>query len=79
AFIVAPAETSQQREAGIKFNFGGMFSGTVAAFDIDRQNVPYTTAAFTGALSSQKSRGFETDLVFQPNSNWSVLASYGYV
>ena len=78
AFVAGPPETSQQREAGVKFNWGGMLTGTVAVFDIDRQNVPYTTAAFTGALSSQKSRGFEADVIFQPNSNWSVLASYGY-
>lgn len=78
AFVAGPPETSQQREAGVKFNWGGMLTGTVAAFEIDRQNVPYTTAAFTGALSSQKSRGYEADVIFQPNSNWSVLASYGY-
>ena len=77
-FIAAPPETSQQREAGVKFNWGGMLTGTVAVFDIDRQNVPYTTAAFTGALSSQKSRGFEADVIFQPTSNWSVLGSFGH-
>ena len=77
-FVSGPPETSQQREAGVKFNWGNMLTGTVAAFEIDRQNVPYTTAAFTGALSAQKSRGYEADVIFQPNSNWSVLASYGY-
>jgi iron complex outermembrane receptor protein len=78
AFVAGPPETSQQREAGIKFNWDNVLTGTVAVFDIDRQNVPYTTAAFTGALSSQKSRGFETDVIFQPTRNWSVLASYGH-
>lgn len=78
AFVAGPPETSQQREAGVKFDWGGMLTGTVAVFDIDRENVPYTTAAFTGALSSQKSRGFEADVVFQPTSNWSVLGSFGH-
>lgn len=78
AFTAGPPETSQQREAGVKFNWGNMLTATVAVFDIDRQNVPYTTAAFAGALSTQKSRGYEADVIFQPNSNWSVLASYGY-
>ena len=78
AFVAGPPETSQQREAGVKFNWDNMLTGTVAVFDIDRQNVPYTTAAFAGALSSQKSRGYEADVIFQPNSNWSVLASYGH-
>ena len=78
AFVAGPPETSQQREAGVKFNWGDMLTGTVAAFDIDRQNVPYTTAAFTGAFSSQKSRGFEADVIFQPTSNWSILGSFGH-
>jgi iron complex outermembrane receptor protein len=78
AFVAGPPETSQQREAGVKFNWDNILTGTVAAFHIDRQNVPYTTAAFTGALSSQKSRGVEADVIFQPTSNWSILGSFGY-
>ena len=78
AFVAGPPETSQQREAGVKFNWGNMLTGTVAAFHIDRQNVPYSTAAFTGALSSQKSSGVEADVIFQPTSNWSILGSFGY-
>ncbi|WP_315722122.1 MULTISPECIES: TonB-dependent receptor domain-containing protein [unclassified Bradyrhizobium] len=41
--VAGPPETSQQREAGIKFNWGDMLTGTVAVFDIDRDNVAYTT------------------------------------
>lgn len=73
---IAPEE-SQQKEVGLKFNIGAQLSGTIAVFDIERSNVPVTTA-FGAALSDQRSRGFETDLIWQPNSNWQILANYGY-
>lgn len=78
AFTRPAPEFSSQVEAGIKFNLDNQLSGTVAVFDIDRTNVPYLVALGVGGLSTQNSKGFEADAVYQPDRNWSVLASYGY-
>ncbi|HML27411.1 MAG TPA: TonB-dependent siderophore receptor [Hyphomicrobium sp.] len=72
-------EFSEQREAGIKFNFANQLTGTMAVFDITRSNIPTAVGGFVAALTDQRSRGFETDLIWQPNRNWQVLANYGYV
>jgi len=77
-FAQPQPEYSKQWEAGVKFNVNEMFTGTLAVFEIRRQNVPFRVSATVGALSEQKSRGFEADVMFQPNDNWSVLGSYGY-
>ncbi|WP_439815348.1 TonB-dependent siderophore receptor [Zavarzinia sp. CC-PAN008] len=71
-------ELSKSLDAGIKFNLDDALTGTVSVFQIDRENVPYQIAFGLGALSEQRSRGFEADVVYQPDANWSVLASYGY-
>ena len=74
---IAP-ETSNQVETGLKFNFSDQLTGTVAFFDIQRQNVPAFVGVGINALSAQESQGFETDLLWQPSKNWKILASYGY-
>lgn len=74
------AEQSKQAEAGIKFNVNGQLSGTVAFFEIDRTNVPVSLGVIgLVGQAHQKSRGFETDLIFQPNANWQFIGSFGYV
>lgn len=74
---IAP-ETSTDREAGIKLNIGGQLTGTIAVFDIQRQNVPQVVGVGVSALSAQESKGYEADLIWQPNKNLKVLASYGH-
>ncbi len=74
---IAP-ETSKQVEGGFKFNINNQLSGTVAAFDIKRENVPITIGVGIGALSAQESKGYEADLIWQPTTNWKVIASYGH-
>ena len=69
-------ETSQQLEAGFKLNINNQLTGTIAAFDIQRQNVPVQIGV--GAESAQESKGYEADLIWQPDKNWKVLASYGH-
>ncbi|HTP61845.1 MAG TPA: TonB-dependent receptor [Burkholderiales bacterium] len=76
-FAQPAPELSKQSEAGLKFNLNDAFTGTLAAFDIERRNVPFTIAAGVGGLSTQKSRGFEADVIYQLGRNWSVLGSYG--
>ena len=71
-------ETSKQVEGGFKLNINSQFTGTIAAFDIQRQNVPVVVGVGIGALSAQESKGYEADLIWQPNKNWKVLASYGH-
>lgn len=77
-FAQPKAELSEQREAGIKFNLNDKLTGTLAAFEIDRDNVPVRLSATTAELTRQRSRGFEADLIYQPDNNWSFLGSYGY-
>ena len=74
---IAP-ETSKQVEGGFKFNINDQLTGTVAVFDIQRQNVPVTIGVGIGALSAQELKGYEADLIWQPTKNWKVLASYGH-
>lgn len=74
---IAP-ETSKQVEGGFKLNIGEQLTGTVAVFDIKRQNVPVLIGVGIGAESAQESKGYETDLIWQPNKNWKVLANYGH-
>ncbi|MFA5952799.1 MAG: TonB-dependent receptor [Hyphomicrobium sp.] len=72
-------EFSEQREVGFKFNLDNQISGTVAYFEIDRDNVVVNLGGLAGiALAKQRGRGYEADALWQPNRNWQVLASYGF-
>lgn len=72
-------EESEQREVGLKFNLASKLSGTVAAFDIDKTNVPASFTPTSTVFASQQARGVEADLLWQPTEGLKVLASYGYV
>jgi iron complex outermembrane receptor protein len=74
---LAPEESSQV-EAGLKYKIGTQLSGTMSVFDIKRSNVPVTVGVGVADTAEQRSRGFEADLLWQPNSNWKILAAYGY-
>ncbi|GAA4158875.1 TonB-dependent receptor [Shinella granuli] len=85
-FYSGPAvpETSKQYEAGIKFDLDYGFSGSAAVFQIERSNVPVTDPADPMMLTSlaigqQRSRGFDTELSWQPDEHWKVMANYAYV
>ena len=71
-------ETSKQLEGGFKLNINDQLTGTIAVFDIQRQNVPVQIGVGIGAESAQESKGYEGDLIWQPDKNWKVLASYGH-
>jgi len=75
-------ERSESWEGGIKFALAGTgLSGTIAAFRLDRTNVPtpdpgtFFTSIQTGA---QRSEGIEADVIYEPSPAFSLLASYGY-
>ncbi|MFM7349703.1 MAG: TonB-dependent siderophore receptor, partial [Erythrobacter sp.] len=75
-------ERSESWEGGVKFALAGTgLSGTIAAFRLDRTNVPtpdpgtFFTSIQTGA---QRSEGIEADVIYEPSPAFSLLASYGY-
>ena len=75
-------EESESWEAGVKFATG-RWSGTAAAFRLDRDNIPQTdlTDPLFGSVQNgeQRSDGVEMDLVWEPNDNLSLLANASYV
>lgn len=77
-FAQPAPEFSTQFEAGVKVNYNDIFTGTVALFQIERSNVPVRISTTVANLTQQASRGVEADFLYQPNRNWSVLASYGF-
>jgi iron complex outermembrane receptor protein len=72
-------EFSQQREAGLKFDLAGGFTGSVAVFEIDRSGVPVVVNLQIVGDSRERARGVEFDSVWQPDRNWSVVSSYAFV
>ena len=73
-----PLEHSEQREAGIKFKLGEL-TGTAAVFEIDRSNVPVLDGFIAVDTSVERSRGFETDMIWQPTPSWRLMGSYAYI
>lgn len=75
-------EESESWEAGVKFATT-RWSGTVAAFRLDRDNIPQTdlTDPNFGSVQNgeQRSEGVEFDLVWEPNDNLSLLANAAYI
>ncbi|MBS7792331.1 TonB-dependent receptor [Roseococcus sp. SDR] len=80
-FLTAPKpEEGQQFEAGVKLNLPFGLSGNLAYFNIQRNNVPYFDLAAGGnrQIGEQRSRGFDMDLLWQPNPQFSLLGTYAY-
>ena len=71
-------EESRQVEAGIKLNTDFGLSATLAAYEVRRKNVPVSAGFVSVQSGEQRSRGFEADVLYQPNANWSFLANYAY-
>jgi iron complex outermembrane recepter protein len=72
-------EESKQMEAGVKITTNNGLTGTFAVFDIRRRNVPISNGGFGSVQSGeQQAKGFEADILWQPNRNLSLLASYAY-
>jgi iron complex outermembrane receptor protein len=80
---IAPEEGTQY-EAGLKFDLDKRLSGTLAVYDIEKQNglVSQLNTA-TGlnvytAAGKARSRGVELDVTGRLSDNWSMIGSYGY-
>jgi iron complex outermembrane receptor protein len=75
-------ETSRSIEGGLKFGLKRLgLSGTIAAYEIRRQNVatPDRANPFSSVQTGeQRSRGIEADMIWEPSPVLSVLASYAY-
>ncbi|MBL8416819.1 MAG: TonB-dependent siderophore receptor [Dechloromonas sp.] len=72
-------EESKQLEGGVKFNTVFGLSGSAALFQIDRTGVPVSVGLASVPEGEQRSRGFDMDLLWQPNRNWQVLANYAHI
>ncbi|NOS88265.1 MAG: TonB-dependent receptor [Methylococcaceae bacterium] len=75
-----PPQTAQQWEAGIKTElFNKRFSGTLAYFDLTKENLPIAiNPLVTEAAGKQESRGLELDLSGEILPNWNIIAAYAY-
>ncbi|PPD35179.1 MAG: TonB-dependent siderophore receptor [Methylomonas sp.] len=76
-------ELSRQLEAGLKFDVSSQFSGQVAVYQIDREQVavPNSTnpnSALFISAGRQRSQGIETDLLWQPFESLKLLGSYAH-
>lgn len=75
-------ETGEQVEAGIKFEgMGGRMTGSLAVFDLRRQNV--TTADpininFSVQTGEQQAKGVELEAAIDLTSGWKANAAYTY-
>lgn len=80
---VPKPERARNYEAGVKLGLGDIgLSGTLAWFDSKRTNVPTPDpVTFFSSIQTgeQRSEGVELDLIWEPNSNWSLLATYAYI
>nr|WP_249812712.1 TonB-dependent siderophore receptor [Bradyrhizobium sp. 141] len=80
---IAPEEGTQY-ETGLKFDLNKRLSGTLAVYDIEKQNV--LVSQFSPALGLNvytaagkvRSRGVELDVTGRLSDNWSMIGSYGY-
>ncbi|WP_179957742.1 TonB-dependent siderophore receptor [Exilibacterium tricleocarpae] len=75
-------EGSEAYELGIKFNTGaGGLSGTLAAYQITRDNVPTSdpdNRGFSIQGGELESRGVEVDMIWEPDPSFSLLANLAY-
>ncbi|MGT2438959.1 TonB-dependent siderophore receptor [Bradyrhizobium betae] len=80
---IAPEEGTQY-ETGLKFDLDQRLSGTLAVYDIQKQNVLVNQLNTTTGLNvytaagKVRSRGVELDVTGRLSDNWSMIASYGY-
>lgn len=79
-------EKGEGYEVGVKAELlGGRLFGTLAYFDITKQNVavadPNPTLAFDAfiATGEQKSRGVELDITGEILPGWNIIAAYAYI
>ncbi len=75
-----PSQTAQQWEIGAKTElWGSRFTGTLAYFDLTKQNLPMQVAqGISRAVGEAESRGIELDLTGEILPGWKVIGAYAY-
>ena len=77
--VPLPPQTAQQWEVGAKTElFGGRFIGSLAYFDLTKQNLPVFFPGETRAVGEGESRGVEFDVSGEILPGWSVIGAYAY-
>lgn len=77
--VMLPPETAQQWEFGLKTElFDKRFIGTMAWFDLTKQNIAVWLGDFPEAIGEGHSAGLETDLKGEILPGWNVIGSYTY-
>ncbi|AXL50501.1 TonB-dependent receptor [Paraburkholderia caffeinilytica] len=71
-------ERGRVYEAGLKFEAKPGITGTLAIYQIDKQNVAVTVGDTTSTIGSARSRGIELDVAGQLTRHISMIASYAY-
>jgi iron complex outermembrane receptor protein len=82
AITVLEPQQANQAEGGIKFNlFNGKLSSTLSYYDIQVTNATYadpTNAAYTVQNGTQRSKGFEADIIANPIAGLNIVTGYGF-
>jgi len=79
-----PPQTAQQWEVGLKAAFGRRFLGTLAYYDLTKQNIATADPLFPNdgrhalAIGEANSRGVELDLNGSILPHWNLLLAYAY-
>jgi iron complex outermembrane receptor protein len=75
-----PSQTAQQWELGTKTElWDGRFTGTLAYFDLTKQNLPMQIdQGFSRAIGEAESRGIELDVSGEILPGWKVIGAYAY-
>jgi iron complex outermembrane receptor protein len=82
-----PPTTAQQWEAGIKTElFDKRFTGTLAWYDITKQNIAVTdpnpasaALGFSQSVGEVRNQGIELDLTGELLPGWKLIGSYSYI
>lgn len=79
-------QTSDSIEIGFKFIdlFDGKLGGSLAAFNIQKDNVvrnDFNPVTFMSdqSVTSDESEGVEFELFYNPTENWNIVAAYSYI
>jgi iron complex outermembrane receptor protein len=79
-----PPQTAQQWEVGVKAAFGGRFLGTLAYYDLTKQNIAVADPLFPNdgshalPIGEANSHGVELDLNGTILPHWNLLIAYAY-
>lgn len=80
------AQTSDAIEVGLKFIdlADGKLSGSIAAFNIQKDNVvrrDFNPVTFMSdqSVTSDESEGIELEMFYNPIENWNIVAAYSWI